>query len=126
MLKFLIFFAVLSVLMFLIDRFIRKKYNIPKEEFIYRTVNKAQRIGEIIIIILAGAALLIAAVTVNFNYRFPVFIMLFCVYLFRAYMEQKHEPHNKRYLISLVGCVYVLLLSVAAYFWFPPLGTCLL
>lgn len=85
------------------DHYLKKKYNVAKNEgWTYHHINKLQSRTEIILF-------LIFIITSIF-FRHPIYG--FIAYLpilngFRAFIEWKYEYEKKRYVLSLFSAIYI-------------------
>ena len=107
LLKFVIFLLVLFLVFFLSDRILRKIANVEKQKgFIYKRVNKSQKIGEGIILALFFISLIIQAYSsINFEPYIPMILYLVVLNLYRALMEWKYQKESKEYIITLSNSV---------------------
>lgn len=95
-------FLIVGVLM---ERFLKKKYAIAKNEgWIYHPVNNFQKYTEIILSII-----FIVSICFLDNSEMWFFVYFSILNCFRALMEWKYERETKRYLLSLSSAIYFII-----------------
>lgn len=109
----MVLIALISFMVFWwwIDKIYRKKFNIVNKGIYYEHVNRAHKIGELLLIIL----LLLISFLLIFIYPtgmepYYVFIISIFTLAFRAFMEWKNEKETRRYIISILHSTMGLIL----------------
>lgn len=108
LLKFVTFLLVTFLIFFSIDKILRKVVNIEKRKgIIYKPVNKSQKTGEKVLLVLFFISLIIQMVYSPSNFEsFPtVIIFLGVLNLYRAFMELKYQKESKEYIITFSNLV---------------------
>ncbi|WP_194840880.1 DUF4181 domain-containing protein [Filobacillus milosensis] len=94
------------IIMFIVVKFLRKKYNIMPYPSEYQHVNVLHKRIEFI---LALVALILLVLSYIFEHSLTIILLVFSLllitFVFRFYMQYKHEPEEKEYLITLVQAI---------------------
>ncbi|MFT8322084.1 MAG: DUF4181 domain-containing protein [Bacillus sp. (in: firmicutes)] len=108
--KFLLFFAILLVISFVMEKYLKKKFSIPKRDtFIYHRLNNIQRWGERIIFIL-----FVITLWVFIDHSLIVLIIYVLLFhLYRGFMEWKYNREGKQYILTIAFIVlYLIMISL--------------
>ncbi len=120
----LIFGVIIVIIALASDRLLTKKYNIKKEKGLYSHVNKLHKWGEISFIVATFVLLFI------FNFVLDItgslkpghYILAFIpAFIFRIFMEYRHERDSKRYLRSILSVIifFILFVGIELLFYNP-------
>ena len=108
-LKFVIVLIVAYLLSFFGEKILRRVINVEKRKsFIYQPVNKSQKKGERVLLVLFFISLFIQIVysSPSFETSTVLIIFLIVLNLYRAFMEWKYQKESKEYIITLCSLVF--------------------
>ncbi len=118
LIQFLIFILIVISAIFF-EKVLIKKLNIQKPKGRYKPVNSVQRMIEIGFVVLVISSIFFLGVSGRpFNPGF-IFVFFLALFGFRSYMEFKYERSSRRYILSLVGVLYILIIITALLIWSP-------
>ena len=113
MLKMLIFFIILIPIFLVITIIMTKKYHIKMDGILYSHVNKIHKWGEmfIVIIVLVLMTIHYAIVSEGTGSLKPHYFVLGMVllFVFRAFMEWIYERDLKKYIITILASLFLLI-----------------
>ena len=125
MLDTIIFLFVLFVISLATHLIIRNKLNIEKQ-YIYESVNKIDKYGSILIVVVSliiytWLAVLEARAYGNVAIVSTYFLLLegMALSLFRTYMQWKYNKEAKRYVLFIVGDIFGAIALLGILFVFP-------
>ena len=114
MLKLIIFGIAFIIIGFVIERYLKEKFSIPKRSLIYKPVNRTHLIIEILVFV----GYIFTAIMVGFN--FPGFNILnliapFLIFisLIRAMMEWTYDRVSNQWILSLFTAILIFALWIA-------------
>ncbi|WP_196493858.1 DUF4181 domain-containing protein [Ornithinibacillus caprae] len=97
-----IYIIVIVIICQLLENYLRKKYKIKKEGFLYQYVNSVHKDGELTITLL----FLFSFVYITYNgyIEVPENIIYYFIILFgfRAFMAWKYERASKKYILTMM------------------------
>lgn len=114
MFNFISFSIVFLILFIVIERVVRKRANIEVKGFFYKHINRQHKWGEILIILLNILIYFPLIFYSDMIEGYYMIIGIIVLYGFRAFMEWKYEKETKRYIISVMTsiCLLIYLIGV--------------
>ncbi|MED0963755.1 DUF4181 domain-containing protein [Bacillus paramycoides] len=109
---------------YFIEKFLRKKMNMPKgNSWIYKHVNNLHvklEIGLFIVYLIVSFIYLFKAENANIG----IAVLTYCgtTSLIRVWMEWKYNRETKEYILSIIG-FFAFVFMVSMLFYFDPLST---
>ena len=122
----ILFLIALMPFGFIIERRIRKKYNIERE-WGFNFVNKIDKFGTIAIYVIVPISFLIFPYITDmeipgggtpFMPQF-IFVLYFLIAIFRTVMQWKYNKEAKRYILGLSDSIFALVGLIGITFIFP-------
>ncbi len=119
----LLIFSVITILFYAgTSIYLKRKFNIKTSGFFYIHSNKIHKYGEtfllILILIVGGIALFRYSVPIEPPYWYTIPFMLICI--FRAFMEWKFDKDAKKYILSLLEFMFLLILLFGLIHLYSP------
>ncbi|MGN4422632.1 DUF4181 domain-containing protein [Bacillus cereus group sp. MYBK30-1] len=121
---FLIIIIGVCIAGYFLEKFLRKKLNMPERKFwIYKHVNSLHvklEIGLFIIYLIASFIYLYKVE--NYNMGYAMFTYFGTLWILRAWMEWKYDRESKEYILSIIG-LFAFVFMISMLFYFDPLST---
>ena len=105
----LVAYLLTYLLSFFCEKILRRVINVEKRKsFIYKPVNKSQKKGERVLLVLFFISLFIQIVYSSPSFESSTLLIIFLIVLnlYRAFMEWKYQKESKEYIITLCSLVF--------------------
>ncbi|MBN6888071.1 surface polysaccharide O-acyltransferase-like enzyme [Cytobacillus horneckiae] len=104
--KFLVILVVLTIIIYFAEKWIKKKYQIPKKRQYQNRMTTGQKYVELIIIILFFIGAILSSITENERSLLPIPLYLWMglffsvLFFYRGHMVKKHGKDTKEYYLD--------------------------
>ncbi|PGR71687.1 hypothetical protein COC43_27055 [Bacillus thuringiensis] len=114
---------VFCIAVYFLDKFLRKKLNMPKGGFWgykkhVNSLHKKLEIGLLFIYLITSFICIFKFESVNIAY--VIFTYLGGTLILRALMEWKYDKESKEYIFSVIGVFTFIFMTSILFYFFPP------
>ncbi|MFJ8353697.1 DUF4181 domain-containing protein [Bacillus paramycoides] len=108
---------------YFLDRFLRRKLNMPKKGFWgynkhVNSLHKKLEIGLLFVYLITSFIYIFKFESANI--WFVIFTYLGVTWILRAWMEWKYDKESKEYIFSIIGLFAFILMTSMLFYFVPP------
>ncbi|MBE7122436.1 DUF4181 domain-containing protein [Bacillus cereus] len=108
---------------YFLDRFLRKKLNMPKSGFwgynkYVNSLHKKLEIGLLFVYLITSFIYIFKFESTNI--WFVIFTYLGVTWILRTWMEWKYDRESKEYIFSIIGLFAFILMTSMLFYFVPP------
>ncbi|QWI68146.1 DUF4181 domain-containing protein [Bacillus mycoides] len=108
---------------YFLDRFLRKKLNMPKSGFwgynkYVNSLHKKLEIGLLFVYLIISFIYIFKFESTNI--RFIIFTYLGVTWILRTWMEWKYDRESKEYIFSIIGLFAFIFMTSMLFYFVPP------
>ncbi|MCH4565877.1 DUF4181 domain-containing protein [Bacillus sp. ES1-5] len=113
---------IFCIVVYFLDKYLRKKLNMPKSDFLgykkhVNSLHKKLEIGLMLIYLITSFIFIVKFESVNIAY--VIFTYLGGTLILRALMEWKFDRESKEYIFSIIGIFTFVFMTSILFYFFP-------